>query len=371
MRYSIISVYALRLLLCFALSSCLAAEIQVRLNNPPGSGTVVFALYDSPNTFGDLREPAWIVQYPLDGRPVYSITNALPGEYALVVYHDENGNGRLDKNFIGIPKEALAFSNAYQPKGPPSYTRAAFQLSDDEVRSFDVELYRALGKRGRLGIGAGVIMRSSPYRDYDGGVYQFIPAITYTGSRLQWFGPRLQLGLAGSGRLRLAATGEYRIGVYKEDGSDYLKGMGDAESTLMAGLALNVELPGGVDLSLGSSADALGRIGGYQASVALDKSFQLGIVRIGPNLAVNWMDEELAAADFGVPAGKATPWRPAYEPGALISLEGGVGLFIEVTTDWLIAANAGVEWLDDDASRSPIVEEQYVIKGFAALNYVF
>ena len=359
------------ILLLVGLQTSRASDILVRIENPPPGGSIAFLFYDDPNTFGDLRDPALIRVEASDGRKEFSIPGVPPGEYALVVYYDENGNGRLDKNFIGIPKEALAFSNAYQPKGPPSYTRAAFRLSDDEVRTFDVELYQALGKRGRIGIGLGAIMRSSPYRDYDGGVYQFIPAITYTGSRLQWFGPRLQLGLAGSGRLRLAATGEYRIGVYKEDGSDYLKGMGDAESTLMAGLALNVELPGGVDLSLGSSADALGRIGGYQASVALDKSFQLGIVRIGPNLAVNWMDEELAAADFGVPAGKATPWRPAYEPGALISLEGGVGLFIEVTTDWLIAANAGVEWLDDDASRSPIVEEQYVIKGFAALNYVF
>ena len=33
----------------------------------------------------------------------------LPGEYALMVHHDENSNGGLDKNFIGIPREPGRF----------------------------------------------------------------------------------------------------------------------------------------------------------------------------------------------------------------------------------------------------------------------
>lgn len=34
-----------------------------------------------------------------------------PGAYGLVLYHDENGNGRIDRNLIGIPKEGFGFSN--------------------------------------------------------------------------------------------------------------------------------------------------------------------------------------------------------------------------------------------------------------------
>lgn len=359
------------LLILASLQSPRAAEIKVQLQSPPETGTVAFALFDSPNTFGDLRDPVMVVTSPLDGSESYTIENVPPGEYALLVYYDENGNGRIDKNFIGIPNEPLGFSNGYMPKGPPSYSRAAFVLEENEVRRFEAELYRPLGKRGRLGVGVGVIARSSPYRDYDGGVYQFIPAITYTGDRLQWFGPRIQFGLVGSGKLRLAATGEYRIGVYKEDGSDYLTGMGDAESTIMAGLALQAELPGGLDLSAGSALDALDRIGGYESSVEINKSFQFGILRLSPSLALNFLDAELAANDYGVPEDKATAARPAYQPGASTSLEAGIGLFIELTPDWLIVTSAGVEWLDRNAYDSPIVEDQYVIKGFGAINYVF
>ena len=359
------------LLIFAAVLSTRAAEVDVQLVNAPATGTVALALFDSPNTFGDLRDPVLVVLFPLDGRDVYRIDDVPAGEYALLAYYDENDNRRIDKNFIGIPNEPLGFSNNYQPKGPPSYARAAFTLPDDGIQRFDMELYRPLGKRGRLGVGVGVIARSSPYRDYDGGVYQFIPAITYTGDRLQWFGPRVQFGLVGSGKLRLAATAEYRIGVYEEDGSDYLAGMGDAESTLMAGLALQSELPGGIGLSVGGSVDALNQIGGYEGSIAVNKSFQFGILRISPNLGVNWMDEEMAANDFGVSGDQATANRPAYDPGASTSLEGGIGLFIEVTEDWLIVTSVAVEWLDESIYDSPIVEEHYVVKGFGAINYVF
>lgn len=33
------------------------------------------------------------------------------GAYGLALYHDENGNGKIDRNMIGIPKEGFGFSN--------------------------------------------------------------------------------------------------------------------------------------------------------------------------------------------------------------------------------------------------------------------
>ena len=176
-----------------------AAELTISLENPPTMGTVTFLLFDSANAFGDLRDPAQVLKQPLDDRKVYRMQDVPAGEYALLVYHDENDNDRIDKKFIGIPREPLGFSNRYEPKGPPSYSRAAFVLKAEESLHFDVKLYRPLGERGRLGVGLGVIARSSPYRDYSGGVYQAIPAITYNSERLQIYGPRIQLGLAGSG----------------------------------------------------------------------------------------------------------------------------------------------------------------------------
>lgn len=37
--------------------------------------------------------------------------NLPPGEYSVVAIHDENRNRKLDRNFIGIPKEGFGFAN--------------------------------------------------------------------------------------------------------------------------------------------------------------------------------------------------------------------------------------------------------------------
>ena len=347
------------------------AELTVHIENPPSSGTVAFILFDSANAFGDLRDPARVDKFLLDGRDLYRLENVPSGEYALLVYFDENDNNKIDKNFIGIPKEPLGFSNSYQPKGPPSYSRAAFLLQEDESQHFNVTLYLPLGDLGRLGVGLGVIARSSPYKDYNGGVYQVIPAVTYIGSRLQIFGPYLQLGLAGSNKLRLAATAKYRIGAYEESESDYLTGMGDRKDTVMAGLSLQAELPGGLNFSAGYEHDILNRIGGGAAQLGLSKSFQYGVVRVSPNIAINWLSSELSNYDFGVPASSATPERPAYTLEDTFSAEGGLGLSVEVTNEWLIMLNVNIELLGDQVTDSPIVSEDYVIKGFGAINYIF
>jgi outer membrane protein len=348
-----------------------AAEIRVELEPAPEGGEVVLLLFDSANAFGDLRDAVRRVGFPADGRSSFELVEVPAGAYALVVHHDRDGNGVIDKNFIGIPSEPLAFSNAYRPKGPPSYQRARFEIGAGERRVMQLELYQPLGRRGRLGVGVGVIGRSSPYRDDDETVAQFIPAVTYTGERFQILGPNLQVGLVGSGRVRLAATATYRIGVYEEDDSPFLAGMGDRDSTLLAGLGLELELPRGFDLELRAEADVLDRIGGAAASLGLEKSWQLGLVRLTPRVAVSWQSADLADHDFGVAPEQATPERPIYRVDDTFTVEAGVGSLIEVTRDWLIVLELAVERFDDEVTGSPIVTEQHVIKGFFALNYVF
>jgi uncharacterized protein (DUF2141 family) len=37
--------------------------------------------------------------------------NLPPGDYGVAAIHDENSNHKLDRNFIGIPKEGFGFAN--------------------------------------------------------------------------------------------------------------------------------------------------------------------------------------------------------------------------------------------------------------------
>lgn len=56
------------------------------------------------------------------------------GTYAISVFHDENSNGRLDTNFMGIPREGVgASNNAKGHFGPPKFDAAAFRFSGSRL----------------------------------------------------------------------------------------------------------------------------------------------------------------------------------------------------------------------------------------------
>lgn len=62
------------------------------------------------------------------------------GEYGVAVYHDENGNGKHDKNFLGIPTEPYGFSNNVRGKmKTPGWKETKFSISDP-VLEIEIEV---------------------------------------------------------------------------------------------------------------------------------------------------------------------------------------------------------------------------------------
>jgi uncharacterized protein (DUF2141 family) len=54
-----------------------------------------------------------------------------PGTYAAGAFQDENSNGRLDRNFMGMPKEPWCVSRGPRGTvGPPSFGAASFSLPE-------------------------------------------------------------------------------------------------------------------------------------------------------------------------------------------------------------------------------------------------
>lgn len=56
------------------------------------------------------------------------------GKYAIAVHHDEDGDNKVNKNFLGIPTEDFgASNNAKGFMGPPDFEDAAFEVIKPEV----------------------------------------------------------------------------------------------------------------------------------------------------------------------------------------------------------------------------------------------
>ena len=71
-----------------------------------------------------------IVPIPSEKIVTINIPIATLGPLAVATFHDENDNGKLDFNFIGIPKEGTgASNNAASPFGAPKFIDAKVSLS--------------------------------------------------------------------------------------------------------------------------------------------------------------------------------------------------------------------------------------------------
>ncbi|PIF30880.1 uncharacterized protein (DUF2141 family) [Flavobacterium sp. 9] len=95
------------------------------------TGIVKVGLYNSDGTFLKTTYKSLTSEIK-NNQVVVTFDNLPTGEYAISTYHDENNNGKLDRNSMGIPSEAYAASNnARGFMGPPSYKDAKFVVDKD------------------------------------------------------------------------------------------------------------------------------------------------------------------------------------------------------------------------------------------------
>lgn len=74
----------------------------------------------------------------IDGISKVEFFNIPKGRYAIMLYHDRNGNDKFDKNFLGIPLENYGFSNNISPfLSLPSFESTSFRVDCDNV---DIEI---------------------------------------------------------------------------------------------------------------------------------------------------------------------------------------------------------------------------------------
>lgn len=67
-----------------------------------------------------------------DGAAIASFEGLQPGTYAAFAFHDEDGDGRIKANFIGMPIEGVGASKGAKGRmGPPSFKAASFDLGTD------------------------------------------------------------------------------------------------------------------------------------------------------------------------------------------------------------------------------------------------
>jgi uncharacterized protein (DUF2141 family) len=138
-------------LFCFGAT---ASELRVAIDGvASSSGSLMVGLYDSEEHFrsaianaanvgllNDRSRLVGIAMRAVAGTQSVVFTNLSPGAYGVIVFHDENDNGKLDQNPWGVPTEGYGFSNNAEGfLAAPSFKDTAVML-DSPDRAISITL---------------------------------------------------------------------------------------------------------------------------------------------------------------------------------------------------------------------------------------
>jgi uncharacterized protein (DUF2141 family) len=98
------------------------------------TGTIYIGVYTPDNKFPSEDDRFRGYKFkPTDLILSTQITDLPYGTYAFALYQDVNENGKIDKNFLGIPTEPYAFSNNARPAfKAPSFDECCFEYNEKE-----------------------------------------------------------------------------------------------------------------------------------------------------------------------------------------------------------------------------------------------
>jgi uncharacterized protein (DUF2141 family) len=112
-------------------SASASATLVVRIENVAPRGIVRLGLYteaEYPKENGN-----WVASADVPaagGETVVTLQNIPVGTYAIEVYQDLNSNGKMDSNFLGLPKEPYGFSRDARPiLSRPAFNRVKFDVA--------------------------------------------------------------------------------------------------------------------------------------------------------------------------------------------------------------------------------------------------
>lgn len=138
-RISLRASFLVSLLIAFAALAHAAdgtATLTVDITGfEPSRGTALVQLSSTEEQFVGKSKPLQRKAVPVAGGKAKVTFEGLPfGEYAISVAHDEDDNGKLNTNMIGIPREAFGFSrNPVVRTGRPKFEAVKFPIDRSDT----------------------------------------------------------------------------------------------------------------------------------------------------------------------------------------------------------------------------------------------
>lgn len=131
------------LLISFFCEAKAQSEVIANITNLRSNDGVCRAcLFNNAASFIECGKPYNCISVSVKMKSALAVfSNVQPGSYAIFVFHDINNNNKMDKNFLGVPKEGYGASNNRLPlAAAPHFEDNKFIVSDNNTVSLNIHL---------------------------------------------------------------------------------------------------------------------------------------------------------------------------------------------------------------------------------------
>lgn len=125
--------FALALTTLFSFSQDSKSTITIIIDNVKSNTGIVKMSLHTADTFMKGKGLMSGQSEIKDGKITITFQNVEPGDYAVIAFHDENENNKMDFRENGMPLESYGTSNNSMAFGPPNYTDAKFTVADKDL----------------------------------------------------------------------------------------------------------------------------------------------------------------------------------------------------------------------------------------------
>ncbi|MDJ0626724.1 MAG: MipA/OmpV family protein [Rhodobacter sp.] len=180
----------------------------------------------------------------------------------------------------------------------------------------------------------------------------------------------LRVTLLDRDTFRLSAVASPRLSDIDASDAPELAGL-DREITVDGGLQARYRFGRGTELRFRGVTELTDEHGGGEIGLSVAQALPLGRVPVFLGGGVTWQSEDLADYLYGVSATEATATRPAYSPGEVIIPYLSIGTAVPISDRTRFIANVRAEFLPEDVTDSPIVDEDVALRAFIGVSFSF
>ncbi len=138
------SIVCFLLIFFFNTTDIFGQTVEVEITDiRSGKGKIIIGVFRNQEQFkneNSILEVTISKEGMINGK-VSTIIELPPGIYGISVLDDENGNGEMDYNFLGIPREGFGFSNYYHTAlRRPVFENFKFELKKSQRKKIHVKM---------------------------------------------------------------------------------------------------------------------------------------------------------------------------------------------------------------------------------------